>query len=60
MQTPEISPGTYGRRLTRLQAAQRQLGLSAVVLEPGFAMLYLEGPNIQEVLYDENGGVAWP
>jgi Xaa-Pro dipeptidase len=43
MQTPEISPGTYGRRLTRLQAAQRQLGLSAVVLEPGFAMLYLTG-----------------
>lgn len=26
----------------------------------GFAMLYLNGPNIQEVLYDENGGVAWP
>jgi hypothetical protein len=26
----------------------------------GFAMLYLEGPNFQEVLYDENGGVAWP
>ena len=26
----------------------------------GFAMLYLEGPNLQEVFYDENGGVAWP
>lgn len=26
----------------------------------GFAMLYLDGPNIHEVLYDENGGVAWP
>jgi hypothetical protein len=26
----------------------------------GFAMLYLEGPKIQEVFYDENGGVAWP
>jgi hypothetical protein len=26
----------------------------------GFAVLYLDGPNIQEVLYDENGGVAWP
>ena len=25
----------------------------------GFAMLYLDGPNIREVLYDENGGVAW-
>jgi hypothetical protein len=26
----------------------------------GFAMLYLDGPLIQEVFYDENGGVAWP
>jgi hypothetical protein len=26
----------------------------------GFAMLYLDGPIIQEVFYDENGGVAWP
>jgi len=26
----------------------------------GFAMLYLDGPNIHEVFYDENGGVAWP
>jgi Calcineurin-like phosphoesterase len=26
----------------------------------GFAMLYLSGPNIEEVFYDENGGVAWP
>ncbi|HLN00769.1 MAG TPA: metallophosphoesterase [Bryobacteraceae bacterium] len=25
----------------------------------GFAMLSLAGPNIQEVFYDENGGVAW-
>jgi Calcineurin-like phosphoesterase len=25
----------------------------------GFAMLKLDGPNIQEVFYDENGGVAW-
>jgi hypothetical protein len=25
----------------------------------GFAMLYLDGPNIEEVFYDENGGVAW-
>jgi hypothetical protein len=24
----------------------------------GFAMLYLDGPKIQEVFYDENGGVA--
>jgi hypothetical protein len=26
----------------------------------GFAMLYLDGPNIEEVFYDENGGAAWP
>ncbi len=26
----------------------------------GFAMLYLSGPKIDEVFYDENGGVAWP
>jgi len=25
----------------------------------GFAVLKLEGPDIQEVFYDENGGVAW-
>ena len=25
----------------------------------GFAMLYLDGPLIEEVFYDENGGVAW-
>ncbi len=25
----------------------------------GFAMLNLDGPNLQEVFYDENGGVAW-
>lgn len=26
----------------------------------GFAMLYIDGPKIEEVFYDENGGVAWP
>ncbi len=26
----------------------------------GFAMLYLQGPEIDEVFYDEDGGVAWP
>ncbi len=26
----------------------------------GFAVLYLDGPNIEEVFYDENGGAAWP
>ena len=25
----------------------------------GFAVLKLNGPNIQEIFYDENGGVAW-
>jgi hypothetical protein len=25
----------------------------------GFATLTLNGPNIQETFYDENGGVAW-
>lgn len=26
----------------------------------GFAVLSLNGPDIQETFYDENGGVAWP
>lgn len=26
----------------------------------GFVVLYLDGPKIFEVFYDENGGVAWP
>lgn len=25
----------------------------------GFTMLYLDGPNIREVFYDEKGGLAW-
>jgi hypothetical protein len=25
----------------------------------GFAVLYLNGPDIVEVFYDENGGGAW-
>ncbi len=25
----------------------------------GFTVLYLDGPKIEEVFYDENGGVAW-
>jgi hypothetical protein len=25
----------------------------------GFAILNIDGPNIQEVFYDENGGIAW-
>jgi Calcineurin-like phosphoesterase len=26
----------------------------------GFAVLYLDRPNLKEVFYDENGGPAWP
>lgn len=26
----------------------------------GFAVVYLDGPQLNEVFYDENGGVAWP
>jgi hypothetical protein len=26
----------------------------------GFALLQLDGPNIAETFYDENGGIAWP
>jgi hypothetical protein len=26
----------------------------------GFALLHLDGPNVDEVFYDVNGGVAWP
>ena len=26
----------------------------------GFAVLNLNGPQIQELFYDENGGIAWP
>ena len=25
----------------------------------GFAMLRLDGPNLKEIFYDENGGIAW-
>jgi hypothetical protein len=26
----------------------------------GFTMVYLDDANIEEVFYDENGGIAWP
>ena len=42
-QTTEISETTYRERLSKLQAAMKEFGLSAIVLEPGPAMLYLTG-----------------
>lgn len=38
---PQVT--TYRERIVRLQAAMKQLGLAAVVLESGPAMLYLTG-----------------
>ncbi len=43
MQTTATTPATYRERLVRLQAAMKEFGLRAVVLEPGPAMLYLTG-----------------
>jgi Xaa-Pro dipeptidase len=37
------SPDVLNERLARLQAAMKEFGLQAVVLEPGPAMLYLTG-----------------
>ena len=42
-QTAEISPATYRQRIEKLQAAMKELGFGAVVLEPGPAMTYLTG-----------------
>jgi Xaa-Pro dipeptidase len=42
-QTAEVSPATYRQRIEKLQAAMKELGLGAVVLEPGPAMVYLTG-----------------
>ncbi len=39
----EIGPATYRGRIGKLQDAMKELGLSAVVLEPGPAMMYLTG-----------------
>ena len=41
-QTAE-TPATYRQRIVKLQAAMKELGFGAVVLEPGPAMLYLTG-----------------
>jgi Xaa-Pro dipeptidase len=43
MQTPATTPIDYAGRLARLQAAMKEFGLNAIVLEPGPAMLALTG-----------------
>ena len=43
MQTPETTLPSYHDRVLRLQAAMKEFGLRAVVLEPGPAMLYFTG-----------------
>jgi len=42
-QSAEVSPDTYRQRIAKLQAAMKELGFGAVVLEPGPAMVYLTG-----------------
>jgi Xaa-Pro dipeptidase len=42
-QTAEVSAATFRQRIEKLQAAMKELGLGAVVLEPGPAMTYLTG-----------------
>jgi Xaa-Pro dipeptidase len=42
-QTTETPVATYKERIARLQAAMKEFGYQAVVLEPGPAMLYLTG-----------------
>jgi Xaa-Pro dipeptidase len=42
-QTAEVSATTYHQRIEKLQAAMKELGFGAVVLEPGPAMMYLTG-----------------
>jgi len=39
----EITASTYRARITKLQNAMKEFGLSAVILEPGPAMMYLTG-----------------
>ena len=43
MQTTDTAPIAYRERVAALQAAMKEFGLQAVVLEPGPAMLYLTG-----------------
>ncbi len=42
-QSTEITQATYRERQGKLQEAMKEFGLSAIVLEPGPAMLYLTG-----------------
>jgi Xaa-Pro dipeptidase len=42
-QTAEVTPATYRQRIEKLQAAMKELGFQAMVLEPGPAMVYLTG-----------------
>jgi Xaa-Pro dipeptidase len=42
-QAAEVSAADYRQRIARLQAAMKELGFQAVVLEPGAAMLYFTG-----------------
>jgi Xaa-Pro dipeptidase len=42
-QTAGVSPAIYRQRIEKLQAAMKELGFGAVVLEPGPAMVYLTG-----------------
>jgi Xaa-Pro dipeptidase len=41
--TTETTVATYKERIARLQAAMKEFGYQALVLEPGPAMLYLTG-----------------
>ena len=43
MPQPTENPATYRQRISHLQQAMAKLGLQALVLEPGAAMLYLTG-----------------
>jgi Xaa-Pro aminopeptidase len=42
-QINEVSKSTFRARIAKAQAAMKEFGLGAVVLEPGPAMLYLTG-----------------
>ncbi len=59
-QTPD-----YGERLARLQAAMKEHGLQAIVLESGPAMLYLTGVRWGKsertfvVIIPQKGGPFW-
>jgi len=41
--TTETPVATYKERIARLQAAMKEFGYQAIVLEPGPAMVYLAG-----------------